>query len=100
MFVSPITFLIFSLREMSSVANDILFSPIRIHELELLIENSVQRALQNIGINTQPSTDADQWLDLNELCVYLPDKPAKQTVYGWVHNSLIPYHKKSKKLFF
>ena len=39
--------------------------------------------------NEQP-TEADRWFDLNELCNYLPDKPAKATAYGWVHNGLIP----------
>jgi len=48
----------------------------------------------------EQSTKADIWFDLKELCNYLPDKPTKPTVYGWVHYSLIPYHKKAKKLFF
>jgi predicted DNA-binding transcriptional regulator AlpA len=39
-------------------------------------------------------------VDLNELCNYLPDKPAKATVYGWIHASLIPCHKGQKKLRF
>lgn len=41
-----------------------------------------------------------EWLDLNELLNYLPEKPAKATAYSWVHNSIIPYHKRGKKLFF
>lgn len=48
-----------------------------------------------------PPQQADQWFDLNQLCNYLPDKPATATVYGWVHTSSIPYHKgTSKKLRF
>lgn len=39
-------------------------------------------------------------MDLEELCAYLPDKPSKQTVYGWVCRRHIPYHKKTKKLAF
>jgi hypothetical protein len=46
------------------------------------------------------SPEIDRWFDLNELCNYLPDRPKKPTVYGWIHNSLIPYHKRAKKLFF
>lgn len=50
------------------------------------------------------STTADEpterWLNLQELCDYLPDKPAKQTVYGWICHHNIPYHKKGKKLQF
>ncbi len=45
-------------------------------------------------------TETDRWFDLSELCNYLPDKPAKPTVYGWVHTSLIPCHKGGKKLRF
>ena len=43
---------------------------------------------------------ADQWLDLAELCAYLPGRPAKATVYSYVSNELIPFHKKRKRLFF
>lgn len=42
----------------------------------------------------------DNWLNLDELINYLPEKPAKATVYTWVSNQLIPFHKKGKKLFF
>ena len=41
-----------------------------------------------------------QWMNIKQLCEYLPDKPALQTVYEWVSKKLIPYHKKGKKLFF
>ncbi len=42
----------------------------------------------------------DIWFNLKELCEYLPDKPTTPTVYGWVHDRIIPYHKGSKKLRF
>lgn len=45
-------------------------------------------------------SETDQWFDLEELRNYLPDKPAKATVYGWVHAHLIPCHKGQKKLRF
>ena len=47
-----------------------------------------------------PLPETDQWFDLNELINYLPDKPAKATIYGWAHSNLIPYHKGQKKLRF
>ncbi len=49
--------------------------------------------------NEQP-TETDCWFDLNELCVYHPDKPSKPTVYGWVSGGIIPVHKGGKKLRF
>ena len=60
--------------------------------------NDIKRLLLEKSNPTQP--EPDRWLDLTELCNYLPDKPVKPTVYGWVHHSLIPCHKKGKKLFF
>ena len=48
----------------------------------------------------QQPTETDRWFDLTELCDYLPDKPKKPTVYGWVHHRLIPVHKGTKKLRF
>ena len=41
-----------------------------------------------------------EWMDIDELRHYLPTHPAKQTIYGWVNNNVIPYYKKSKKLTF
>ena len=43
---------------------------------------------------------ADRWFNLQELCEYLPDRPARQTVYGWIGQHAVPYHKKGKKLQF
>ena len=44
--------------------------------------------------------DADRWFGINELSEYIPDKPARATIYTWVQNSHIPYHKGKKKLRF
>lgn len=43
---------------------------------------------------------SDRWFNLQELCEYLPGRPAKQTVYGWIGQHAVPYHKKGKKLQF
>lgn len=67
-------------------------------ELQDLIETSVNRVLT---FNFQGNkTESDQWFSLDELRNYLPDKPARQTVYGWVHHRLIPYRKGKKRLRF
>ena len=42
----------------------------------------------------------DQWMEINELTSYHPEHPKKSTIYSWVHQSIIPYHKKSKRLLF
>lgn len=59
---------------------------------------SIERLL-TVGIG-QSLQEPDRWLSLVELCDYLPDKPVKPTVYGWVHNKLIPYNKQGKSLYF
>lgn len=42
----------------------------------------------------------DKWMGIDELKEYLPDDPAKATIYGWVSKREIPYHKGGKKLRF
>ena len=64
-----------------------------------IIQEAINESMQDIDRKTPPQ-QADQWFDLNELCSYLPDKPATATVYGWVHTAQIPCHKGGKKLRF
>ena len=45
-------------------------------------------------------SDSPKWMDIDELCAYLPSHPAKQTVYGWVSAKQIPVHKINKALAF
>jgi excisionase family DNA binding protein len=61
-----------------------------VKEMKSLLQNSNQVKCES----------ADRWFNLQELCDYLPDRPAKQTVYGWIGQHTIPYHKKGKKLQF
>ena len=44
--------------------------------------------------------EQQEWLDIDGLCQYLPTRPAKQTVYTWVNEKIIPFYKNSKKLLF
>jgi len=67
-------------------------------ELETLIENSIKKVLSTQ--QAEQPTETNQWFDLNELCIYHPDKPSKPTVYGWVNAGIIPVHKGGKKLRF
>ena len=40
------------------------------------------------GLNNIPQIrSADQWMNLKELCEYLPSHPAEQTVYGWTSST-------------
>lgn len=53
-----------------------------------------------IGNQKTPQPETERWFDLSALCEYLPDKPAKATVYGYVSANSIPCHKGAKKLRF
>ncbi|MBK9640192.1 MAG: helix-turn-helix domain-containing protein [Saprospiraceae bacterium] len=44
--------------------------------------------------------DLNSWMNISELCNYLPDKPTKNTIYSWVQNRIIPFHKGPKILYF
>ncbi len=50
--------------------------------------------------NESPAIPVDKWFNIDELKEYLPDHPAKATIYGWVSKREIPYHKGGKKLRF
>jgi hypothetical protein len=55
--------------------------------------------LESLVIANQ-SEPTDRWFDLNDLIDYLPERPAKATLYNKVQNRVIPFHRKGKKLFF
>ena len=53
------------------------------------------------GLNNQnQSVPTEQWMNLKELCDYIPSHPAEQTVYGWTSCHIIPFHKRGKRIMF
>jgi predicted DNA-binding transcriptional regulator AlpA len=79
---------------------NVILSSVSIPDLVDLIACEIETRLLNREQTTTPQPEADRWMNLPELCEYLPDRPQKATVYSWVSNSLIPCHKGSKKLRF
>lgn len=43
---------------------------------------------------------SDFLMEVDQLIEYLPDRPAKQTVYQWVWQRYIPFEKHGKRLYF
>ncbi|MDR0680909.1 MAG: DNA-binding protein, partial [Dysgonamonadaceae bacterium] len=43
---------------------------------------SLEHALEKKS--EQPDAPVDRWMNIDELKAYLPDKPARATIYGWV----------------
>lgn len=64
--------------------------------------SNIETLLLDLKHNPKAQSNSDRWFNLDELCDYLPDKPAKSTIYGYVSAGLIPVHKQqgSKKLRF
>jgi hypothetical protein len=62
------------------------------------LNNKVDRLLA-LQTNTERKEE-DNLFTIEQLCDYLPEHPARQTVYGWVNYRLIPYEKHGKRLYF
>ena len=67
---------------------------------DLRQEISGLKTLINTLVNKSPVDNVDQWMNLDQLREYHPDKPARSTVYEWVCQNRIPVHKDGKKLRF
>lgn len=79
--------------------NDILFTPIRLNELELLIQNSVAKALSNNqNALTNYANNGDQLLTIKQAGDLL--SLAVPTIYGLVSRQGIPCSKQGKRLYF
>lgn len=86
---------------MSSTEQKITFEqmPDALGELCEKVEKLTALVLERFSSN-KVENKVDEWMDINELADYLPDKPSKSTIYSWVCNRSIPFHKKTKKLSF
>jgi len=77
----------------------IIFSQIELPELVEAIKSAMIYELNKQAKADKPA-EADRWLNIFELCDYHPDRPSRNTVYGWVQAGRIPVHKGGKKLRF
>lgn len=48
----------------------------------------------------QKQEKQDRLLTIEQFLEYLPEHPARQTVYGWVNLRIVPYEKHGKRLYF
>ncbi len=62
--------------------------------------NQLQKLISQHLSNDHTPQQTDRWLNTNDLMEYHPDRPARSTIYSWVANNLIPFHKTGKKLQF
>ena len=78
--------------------NDILLTPIRLSELETLIQNSVRKALNESQKSDLINPQSDHLLTIKQAAEFL--NLSVPTIYGYVHRMEIPVCKKSKRLYF
>lgn len=63
------------------------------------ISQQNEEILKQLKRLTSPQP-AEQHFNIDEVCNYLPQRPARATVYGMVHAKKIPCHKQGKRLYF
>lgn len=71
-------------------------------QVTLELRNEVRELRQLLMVKLSAPTPAEpkEWMNISELCAYLPDHPSKQTIYTKVCYHQIPFHKSAKKLSF
>lgn len=76
-------------------------SAITFEKMPEAIENltfKIDAILKAMANDSKPETD--KLFTLDELIDYLPEHPARQTIYCWVNYRRIPYEKHGKRLYF
>ena len=68
--------------------------------LELKQEITGLKTLITGLIHNTAEDNTDQWMNIDQLRAYHPDRPARSTIYDWVCQNRIPVHKDGKKLRF
>ena len=59
---------------------------------------SVDEIKATLGQMSPRSSFNEEWLGVEQLIQYLPDKPAKATIYSWSAKGIIPSHRVGKRL--
>lgn len=72
------------------------------HDFDLFINYLAKKIVENLDLKISVPDDLKPltWMNLKELQEYLPDKPARMTIYAWVQQGKIPVQKGGKKLTF
>jgi excisionase family DNA binding protein len=72
-----------------------------IEDLQTVIIDCVNSCLRNNKQESKAPTDQpEQWLDLNDLIQYDPEKRTKPTWYSKISRNEVPHYKRGKKVYF
>lgn len=66
----------------------------KIDEIDQKVDKLISGSFHNVN------QDEDTFFRTEELVHYLPDISSRYTVYGYVSNRSIPYHKRGNRLLF
>lgn len=81
--------------------NKTVFISLPIEDFQTVIIDCVNSCLKNNKEESKiPTNQPEQWLDLNELIKYDPEKRTKPTWYSKISKGEVPYHKRGKKVYF
>ncbi|MFV9550418.1 helix-turn-helix domain-containing protein [Algibacter sp. PT7-4] len=61
---------------------------------------NIENLLLDTKVTSDIKTECSIWLDLDQLCDYMPQKPSKATLYIKLANGEIPGYKDGKKWYF
>ncbi len=64
----------------------------KVGALEVKLDKMIRKSSEN--------EEEVKWLNVAELCEYLPSHPREQTVYSWTCSRKIPFHKKGRSIMF
>lgn len=95
------------LRRLITQNNHVMYQPNETLSFDNL-PNAVSKLIKEVGemktmlqsIAERSGQPEKKWMSVEDLIVYLPGKPARQTIYTWVWKKAIPYHKAGAKLQF
>ena len=95
------------LRRLITQNNHVMYQPNETLSFDNL-PNAVSKLIKEVGemktmlqsIAERSGQPEKKWMSVDDLSIYLPGKPARQTIYTWVWKKAIPYHKAGAKLQF
>lgn len=74
--------------------------PITFNDVPKALTELNEKVDRLISLREKPDDERDRFFSLDQLIEYLPENPAKATVYGWVARRQVPYTKEGKRLLF
>ena len=70
------------------------------NELPRAVAELNEKVDRLLAYQEQSPEKQDRYFTLDQIIDYLPERPAKATVYGWVAKRQVPFNKEGKKLLF